>query len=564
MIRVVLPAHLRTLAQVGGEVALDVGGAVTLRAVLDALEARYPMLRGTIRDHVTRERRPFVRFFACEQDLSHDPPDTPLPAPSSRAPSRSSSSARWPADSVVPARSARGLKAVVVGAGAFGGWTALELRRRGARVTLVDAWGPGNARASSGGETRVIRATYGSRTIYTKMAVRAMALWRAHDAKCQRGFFRKTGALWMFGDDDCFGRASAVALRAEKLPIEELTPDDAATRFPQIAFDGTVRSVLWEPEAGYLFARRACEHVVECFIAEGGEYRQSAVPAPVSVGDSPLQRVALDDGTMLEADAFVFACGPWLGRLFPDVVGKRVTPTRQEVYYFGTPPGDTRFLDPAMPVWVDYRERLIYGIPGNANRGFKVADDTPGPGVRSDRRRARRDACRHRGGARVPGAALSGAGRGAAARLGGLPVRGLARLALHHRPASGGRERLDRRRRIGARLQDGPGNRRAGRVAGARRERARPGVSPGALRRVARRWLANPLVVAEFLRQQLTTVLVADMLSFDVDCDGRNRVAGRVSAAPATPPARARGAACGGLRVFSPRSRHRPLRPHGP
>ena len=93
-----------------------------------------------------------------------------------------------------------GRRIVVVGAGAFGGWTALELRRRGARVTLIDAWGPGNARASSGGETRVIRATYGARTIYTKMAVRAMALWRAHDAKWERGFFRKTGALWMFGE----------------------------------------------------------------------------------------------------------------------------------------------------------------------------------------------------------------------------------------------------------------------------------------------------------------------------------------------------------------------------
>lgn len=268
---------------------------------------------------------------------------------------------------------------VVVGAGAFGGWTALELRRRGARVTLVDAWGPGNARASSGGETRVIRATYGTRTIYTKMAVRAMALWRAHDAKYQRGFFRRTGALWMFGKDDAFGRASAAALRDEQLPIEELTPQTAAKRFPQIAFDDTIKSVLWEPEAGYLFARRACEHVLECLIAEGGEYRQAAVRVPVTIAGNPLREVSLDDGATIEADAFVFACGPWLGRLFPDVIGKRVTPTRQEVYYFGTPPGDARFHDPSMPVWVDYRERLIYGIPGNANRGFKVADDTAGP-----------------------------------------------------------------------------------------------------------------------------------------------------------------------------------------
>ncbi|MEN3370643.1 MAG: sulfur-carrier protein [Verrucomicrobiota bacterium] len=79
MIRVELPFHLRKLARVDGEVQLEVEGAVTQRAILDALEARYPMLRGAIRDHVTHQRRPFVRFFACQQDLSHDPPDTPLP-----------------------------------------------------------------------------------------------------------------------------------------------------------------------------------------------------------------------------------------------------------------------------------------------------------------------------------------------------------------------------------------------------------------------------------------------------------------------------------------------------
>jgi molybdopterin synthase sulfur carrier subunit len=79
MIRVVLPHHLRTLAGVGAEVQLDVEGQVSVRSVLDAVEARYPMLRGTIRDHVTQKRRPFLRFFACEEDLSHEPPDAPLP-----------------------------------------------------------------------------------------------------------------------------------------------------------------------------------------------------------------------------------------------------------------------------------------------------------------------------------------------------------------------------------------------------------------------------------------------------------------------------------------------------
>jgi glycine/D-amino acid oxidase-like deaminating enzyme len=211
------------------------------------------------------------------------------------------------------------------------------------------------------------------------MAVRALDLWRAHDARWQRGLFRPTGALWMLGADDSFGRASAVALRVLNLALEELPLRDAAQRFPQITFDDTIKAVLWEPAAGYLFARRACEHVVERFVAEGGAYRESAVTGPVRVEGSALRGIAIAGGTAIEADAFVFACGPWLGRLFPDVVGPRVTPTRQEVYYFGTPAGDGRFLDPAMPVWIDCRERFFYGIPGNANRGFKVADDTPGP-----------------------------------------------------------------------------------------------------------------------------------------------------------------------------------------
>ena len=283
---------------------------------------------------------------------------------------------------------------VVIGAGAFGGWTALALRERGARVTLVDAWGPGNARASSGGETRVIRATYGSRTIYTRLAARALRLWADYDARWQRGFFRRTGALWMFGpggatgaaasgggshtdEPAAFGRASAAALRAIGLPIEELDPSDAARRFPQIAFDG-VTSALWEAEAGYLFARRACEHVVERFVAAGGEYRRVAVRTPIAVG-GPVRSVITADGQRLEGDVFVFACGPWLPAIFPDVLAGRITATRQEVYYFGTPAGDGRFVDPAMPVWIDYRDRLMYGIPGNAQRGFKVADDTPGP-----------------------------------------------------------------------------------------------------------------------------------------------------------------------------------------
>jgi len=268
------------------------------------------------------------------------------------------------------------LHVVVVGAGAFGGWTALMLRRSGAQVTLVDAWGPGHARASSGGETRIIRGTYGARAIYTSMAARAMQLWQQHDARAQRQFFHRVGALWLFSGDASFGEQSVEPMRAAGLPVEWLDPAEARARWPQVEFEG-VTHALWEPEAGYALARRACEHVVEMFIDEGGQYVVGQVTPPEPHGGA-MRAVTVEGGRALAADRFVFACGPWLRTTFPHVVGSRIRPSRQESFYFATPAGDPQWLPPRMPVWVDYGARMVYGIPGNANRGFKVADDTYG------------------------------------------------------------------------------------------------------------------------------------------------------------------------------------------
>jgi glycine/D-amino acid oxidase-like deaminating enzyme len=269
-----------------------------------------------------------------------------------------------------------GRHVVVVGAGAFGGWTAWWLARRGARVTLVDAWGPGNLRASSGGETRVIRGSYGDRAIYTKMAARALRLWQDREREWGTPLYTRTGALWMFGKDDSFAQASMPVMADAGFSAERPSVDAARKRWPQISFEG-ISSILFEPEAGYLLARRSCAEVLERARGLGAEYRIASVrpPAPAK----PLQGVALEGGGSIAGDAFVFACGPWLGRLFPEAIGDRIRATRQETFYFGTPAGDARFDEPSLPVWVDYRERLIYGVPGNAFRGFKVADDTPGP-----------------------------------------------------------------------------------------------------------------------------------------------------------------------------------------
>ena len=238
---------------------------------------------------------------------------------------------------------------IVVGAGAFGGWTALHLRRLGAEVTLVDAWGAGHPRASSGGETRIIRGIYGPDRVYVELVRRAYELWEALDPS----LYTETGALWLHRGDDAYVRSSLPILRDLGFPVDELAVGEAARRYPQIRFDG-VRSVYLERRAGALFARRACGVVRDAFVQAGGIYRTEHVP--------------LD--ARLAAEAVVYACGPWL---------PQVRVTRQDVYYFGTPRGSARYGPAQLPVWIDFGERIFYGIPDvDASGSFKIADDTRG------------------------------------------------------------------------------------------------------------------------------------------------------------------------------------------
>jgi glycine/D-amino acid oxidase-like deaminating enzyme len=274
------------------------------------------------------------------------------------------------------------LRIAVIGAGSFGGWTALPLLERGARVTLLDAWGPGNSRASSGGETRIMRCAYGSDRIYTEMAVRALKLWDKYQRRWKRQFLHRSGVLWMAsGRDDSFERGSIQMLRAAKIKFQELSAARMRKLWPQVNFQG-IEWGVFEPECGYLDARASCQAVVDAFIAAGGKYRQAAV-----LGDGlespPLRGITLSDGSRLKADIYVFACGSWLGKLFPSTIGDLVQPTKQDIFFFGTPLGDDRFSDSHLPVWGDHRGSFRYGIPGacsgDACRGFKIADDTRGP-----------------------------------------------------------------------------------------------------------------------------------------------------------------------------------------
>ena len=149
----------------------------------------------------------------------------------------------------------------MVGAGAFGGWTALELVKKGAKVTLLDAWGPANSRASSGGETRIIRATYGSRRIYTQMAARALNLWQEYEREWNLQLLFRSGVLWMTGAEDSYERDALALLSESGVPFEKLSVAACANRWPQINFEG-IRWAVHEPESGYLAARRACLAVV--------------------------------------------------------------------------------------------------------------------------------------------------------------------------------------------------------------------------------------------------------------------------------------------------------------
>lgn len=266
----------------------------------------------------------------------------------------------------------------VIGAGAFGGWTALHLRERSARVTLLDAWGPGNSRASSGGETRVMRGTYGPDQPYTEMAARALKLWAKYERRWKQRFLHRTGVLWMAsGQDDAFESGSVEALRAAKIKFQELSTPQMKKRWPQVNFEG-IEWGIFEPECGYLDARASCQAVVEAFVAAGGKYRQAAVSLD-GLETAPLRSLTLQDGSRIKADYYVFACGPWLGKLFPQAVGVLVQATKQDIFFFGTPAGDGRFSDAHLPVWGDHRGRFRYGIPGSDRRGFKIADDTRGP-----------------------------------------------------------------------------------------------------------------------------------------------------------------------------------------
>ncbi len=268
----------------------------------------------------------------------------------------------------------------VIGAGVFGAWTAWHLARRGQRVVLIDAYGPAHSRASSGGETRIIRMGYGADELYTRWSQRSLAQWKEFFAATRQPLFLETGVLWMAGDEDARLRQTSATLKRCGVTFEELDRAALEKRYPQIGLDGIKRGIF-EPESGVLMARRAVGAVVEDAVRLGADYRCAQVLRPT--GSGRMHEVATSDGEKIAAGQFVFACGPWLGKIFPEVLGERIFPSRQEVFFFGIPAGDTRFAPPALPTWL-FQEDLVYGMPDIEARGLKIAYDEHGERVDPD------------------------------------------------------------------------------------------------------------------------------------------------------------------------------------
>jgi sarcosine oxidase len=263
----------------------------------------------------------------------------------------------------------------VIGAGVFGAWSAHHLARAGATVLLIDAYGPGNSRASSGGESRMIRMGYGPDEIYTRMSQHSLTSWQElfHRVSVPQ-LFQQTGILWLAHETDSYCVATQETFQRCKVHFELLDRVELGHRYPQLQLDDIAWGIL-EPNSGVLMARDAVKAVVNDARNAGVTYLQGAVASPQ---DGTLDCIETIAGEKLRAREFVFACGPWLPKLFPTLLGELIHVTRQEVIFFGVPAGDDRFNLGQLPAWIDFHD-LVYGIPNLDDRGFKLAIDEHGP-----------------------------------------------------------------------------------------------------------------------------------------------------------------------------------------
>lgn len=269
---------------------------------------------------------------------------------------------------------------VVIGAGVFGTWTAHHLLAAGSDVTLIDAYGPANPRASSSDQSRILRCGYGPDEIYSDFARRSVEQWRALQERTGVPIWHPCGVLLLAQADDPYAIATRQTLERRGYAIEMLEPQHVRERYPHLEA-GDAAMALLEPACGVLMARRAVRTLAAELERAGVRVlRESArVAAPAGT----LRSVVLAGGGETSGDAFVFACGPWLPTVLAPALTGRIRPTRQTVVYFGTPAGDHRFAHTHTPAWID-RPAGIYGIPELEDAGLKVGIDEHGPPIDPD------------------------------------------------------------------------------------------------------------------------------------------------------------------------------------
>lgn len=264
----------------------------------------------------------------------------------------------------------------VIGAGIFGVCTARCLRESGASVVVLDAYGPGNSRSSSGGETRIIRMGYGPDELYTRWAIRSFSLWHKFLEGSGMDLFYRTGVLWLGRKSDGHLDGMHRLLTQSGVACEKLLADDISHRYPQLKFDDVTSGVL-ETDSGVMLARRAVQHIAGDLERKGVACTAAAVIPPE--GKGRVAEIMTRTGDRVTAGTFVFACGPWLAKLFPDLLKDRIFPTRQEVFFLGPPAGADDFRPSHMPAWLHHSHPdRPYALPDIENRGFKIALDTHG------------------------------------------------------------------------------------------------------------------------------------------------------------------------------------------
>lgn len=262
----------------------------------------------------------------------------------------------------------------VIGAGSFGAWTAHSLRLAGGRVLLLDAYGPANSRASSGGESRIIRSAYGSREVYARWALESLEQWKALEHRAGYQLYQPTGVLTIVPGGSSFGNDTAACLNRLGARFERLSSKESMRRFPSFQL-ATSETAIFEPDSGTLMARRAIQSLVAELTTGGVEYRLASVIAPS--GSGTLTSITTEGGERLSAKQFIFACGPWLPRVFPSLLGSKVRTQRAEVFFLGVPPGEDRYSPGRMPTWIDVGGvGGAYGMPNLEGRGCKVAVDS--------------------------------------------------------------------------------------------------------------------------------------------------------------------------------------------